>query len=471
MDSSLRIATWHPFDQFWPSPGVTPSCGECTFPSTASVDSQDASSFKIDCNSDIGHHHSATDPDPILQASAATRPAGMHRVCSAAQFSRTCDVQSLKASTRPARYSDSIIRGAESMASSNQNAPQMAVNPSAGGWSNCPSREWTVSESRQAEISETVSCPLGQQWISELHFYPGGGALLSAHVRKALLVHRLSRMDAGCELRTVTKHTTASKIGSAEWCPRDDGVVKVADYDGVISRMDVSTGHVLAEVDEHGGHRLRTIRSSTMRPGYAASAGDDGGVRLWSSDLSASAGRLEAVESALVPVKRRIWSLAWLDRNENQLLAGSAAGTLALWDIRQQQRPVVEWQAHNQACCHVAVVPCFGIVTAGADNAVRLWRGVDCSTSETAGDMLEGYFENSLMGFAAHKDAKIATGTTWGTLHVTDMKTQALVCVRQVVKDFSITSAVWGSHHEDASLLAVGCSNGRTHVLDMSSSA
>lgn len=48
------------------------------------------------------------------------------------------------------------------------------------------------------------------------------------------------------------------------------GVLTVGDYDGVISQMDVSSGHLLADRDEHNGQRYVVALLESML-GFSAS--------------------------------------------------------------------------------------------------------------------------------------------------------------------------------------------------------
>jgi WD40 repeat protein len=306
----------------------------------------------------------------------------------------------------------------------------------------------------------------GHDWICALEFHSQRPLLLAASVRKAIDLYALAvdsdAADSGGQWlagppRTV--HRAPAKLACAEWCVWAPDAIMTGDYDGVLYRVDLTTGHVLAEIDEHHGHRLCTVRHSRLRRNVAASAGDDGGVRLWGGSLSET--HLARLGSHL-----RVCSMAFSESDADLLVTGDASGYVSVWDLRQTMQPLQRWQAHGRPCCHVALSGGL-IVSAGTDSILRVWQPQALPAAPPkCVRQLQGHINvRNFVGMCVRNDGVIACGSESGCVHiygVQDAQRQPhLVCPHGCV-----SAVAWGRSLGPSALplLATGCSDGSVQV-------
>jgi WD40 repeat protein len=362
------------------------------------------------------------------------------------------------------------------------------------GWGSASSL--VAHDASTGDVS-AVSSPswAGQQWVCALDFHTRGELLLSARVKKVIEVYNAWRLpDGSCCAQPVaiSRYETPSKLATAAWCPWHDSTVTSGDYDGVINRIDVAAGKSIAEIDEHGGHRLRAVAHSPAQRGLVASCGDDGGIRLWGgADMSDAAGQLcspaprrDAGSSGAAhtahPQARLLTvnGLAWRGQSEHELIAGEAGGCVAIWDLRNHSSPLTRWHAHRRPCSHVAEGPGGNIVTAGTDSTLRVWRadaGASLGSSPPAAACeLSGHANCShFVGLSVQLAGLVATGCEQGTVHVFDAAAGADAAATKVVMHMGtggcVSSVAWerGSDGSGAPLLAAGTSDGLLRVLQL----
>lgn len=116
------------------------------------------------------------------------------------------------------------------------------------------------------------------------------------------------------------------------------------------------------------------VRTVIRQPGsnVYASAGDDGTVKVWDANLAQSAG----VRTFLTGEKKTVSlrSLAFT-ADGNQLLAGSANGTIYAWQTGQPLVPPKAIRAHRGVINSTLINPASGqLVTVSGDGAVRTWK-------------------------------------------------------------------------------------------------
>jgi E3 ubiquitin-protein ligase RFWD2 len=169
-------------------------------------------------------------------------------------------------------------------------------------------------------------------------------------------------------LAPLRAHRTAAKLSSLAWNPDQPGVVSVADYDGVVTQVDVESGHVVAEADGHGGARAWSVSHSPLRPHFAASAGADGGAALW-------AGPGLAVRAArLAPRGGAPLCGAHLSPFDANLLAlASADHSAYVYDLRRAAAPLHSLAGHGRAVSYVRFLSRQQLVTASADATLAAW--------------------------------------------------------------------------------------------------
>ena len=155
--------------------------------------------------------------------------------------------------------------------------------------------------------------------------------------------------EGGASQGPVKVHRLASKLSSLAWNPDQPGVVTVGDYDGVVVQLDLESGHLLSEQDEHGGRRVWSVSHSHLRPHLAASGSEDGTVALWSGpNLRKVAARVSPAGSAAItgvqlsPFDENALAVAWQPVGAAPgcgplLAAATSDGEVKILGLRQLQ--------------------------------------------------------------------------------------------------------------------------------------
>lgn len=302
--------------------------------------------------------------------------------------------------------------------------------------------------------------------ICALQFAARGDRLLVARVRKSFDIFRASFSPASAP-ELVARHEIAAKVTCAEWCPWRSHVALIGDGDGIINCVDTDTGQLLAEVDEHGGHGLRAIASSTLRHHCVAAAAGDGGICLWGgSSIDTQVARFGVGEA-------RVGALAWSAQHEHHLFAGDACGAVVLWDVRRAVQPVLRWCGHAGACSSIVTNLQCGVVSAGKDGTVRVWGDPSCWACGQAaprGDIGCGAARRtSFAGLAVHEDGWVATGSDAGCVLVAHSGNRH--ALSQALLPAAVTHVTWHPHAVASTgvpLLAAGDSSGLVHVAAVS---
>ncbi|KAI7846252.1 hypothetical protein COHA_000232 [Chlorella ohadii] len=210
--------------------------------------------------------------------------------------------------------------------------------------------------------------------VCALEFEEHGWLLASAGVSKQVRVYSLaSRLQhPGDEsyLRPLRCHRMPSKLSCLAWNPDAPGTVTVADYDGVLSQVDMESGHLVAEVDEHSGRRVWSVHHSVQRPHLCASASEDGTVRLWGDHalhscigvLRPSASGAPACGVRLSPFDANLAAVACADHSAY------------LYDLRRADRPLLQLAGHSRAVSYVRWLSASSLVTASTDATLALWQ-------------------------------------------------------------------------------------------------
>jgi E3 ubiquitin-protein ligase RFWD2 len=163
----------------------------------------------------------------------------------------------------------------------------------------------------------------------------------------------------------------ASKVSCLVWHPDQEGVVTCADYDGIVSQVHVSTGHLMAEVDGHSGRRVWSVCHSRLRRDLCVSTSDDGTAKLWSGrHLALCAGTIDP------PGNASICGCDFSTRDENMLAVASSDCNAYIYDLRNLRQPMMRFSGHSRPVSYVKFRPSDdSLITAGIDGTILLWGG------------------------------------------------------------------------------------------------
>lgn len=210
--------------------------------------------------------------------------------------------------------------------------------------------------------------------VCGLEFEESGWLLAAAGVSKQVRVYSLAKLleEETSENDPIRMHRLASKLSSLCWNPSKNGVVSVGDYDGVVTEIDLETGHIIDECDGHSGRRVWSVSHSKLQVGTMASASEDGNVVLWDcnrnvvmkisphSDIGGSMSPITGVQMS-----------PW-DANLVSIASASSCGYI--YDIRYHNRPLRVLQGHQRPVSYVKFLDQNTLVTAGIDSSLIAWN-------------------------------------------------------------------------------------------------
>lgn len=256
--------------------------------------------------------------------------------------------------------------------------------------------------------------------VCGMEFEEHGWLLATAGVSKQVRVYSLASLLASNDYESISStsqqyqyptvvHRLASKLSSLAWNPDQPGVVTVGDYDGVVVQLDLESGHLVAEQDEHCGRRVWSVSHSHLRPHVAASGSEDGTAALW-----AGAG-LQQVAGRVSPGgKASITGVHLSPYDENALAVACADAHAYVYDLRQLSAPVVTLHGHSRPVSYVKFLDRSTLVTAAIDATLAAWDlsspRSELSSSSSAGCSIGRVLTTPQKVFKGHSNCKNFVG-------------------------------------------------------------
>jgi E3 ubiquitin-protein ligase RFWD2 len=243
------------------------------------------------------------------------------------------------------------------------------------------------------ELGNFVGCPRSMNTVREvaqkpwdvvsgLEFEERGWLLATAGVSKQVRVYSLSKLweeSADLNVRNenlsrdpIRMHRLASKLSSLAWNPFRAGVVSVGDYDGVLTEIDLETGHILHESDEHSGRRVWSVCHCSIQRGRLASGAEDGTVAIWDSSrdvvlrISPTVNRGKS-KSPVTGIQISPW-------DSNLLCVSSADSNAYVYDLRNTASPMRVLAGHSRPVSYVKFLDQSTVVTAAIDSSLTSWN-------------------------------------------------------------------------------------------------
>lgn len=254
--------------------------------------------------------------------------------------------------------------------------------------------------------------------VCGLEFEEHGWLLASAGVSKQVRVYSLAKMleeyetlnerEAeinGVQSHPLRVHRLSSKLSSLAWNPDKPGVVAVGDYDGVITEVDIETGHLVSESDEHAGRRIWSVSYSALRGNLMASASDSGSVAIWSNQNCPSMVMSIKPTNDTTPLTG-VHLSPW----DDNLIAVSATDKKAyVYDLRNPSQALHVLQGHSRPLSYVKFLDKNTIISAAIDSSLVSWN---CQTGEQ-GISYKGHHNNKhFVGLSVRsEDGLLACGS------------------------------------------------------------
>ncbi len=203
--------------------------------------------------------------------------------------------------------------------------------------------------------------------------------------------------QAGAPLQV---HRLASKLSSLCWNPDQPGVVTVGDYDGVVVQIDLESGHLVSEKDEHLGRRVWSVSHSHLRPHLAASGSEDGTVALWAGQ------GLQQIAARLRPSGKAAITGVQLSPFDENAVAVACADTCAyLYDLRMLTAPIVTLHGHSRPVSYVKYLDRNTVVTASIDATLASWDLTHSAASTVSPG--GGYISNTSVLTSLHVSSEV----------------------------------------------------------------
>jgi E3 ubiquitin-protein ligase RFWD2 len=219
--------------------------------------------------------------------------------------------------------------------------------------------------------------------VCGMEFEPHGWLLATAGVSKQVRLYSLANaLEGGNHIEQSSPlrvHRLASKLSSLTWHPDQPGVATVGDYDGVVVQLDLESGHVVAEGDEHSGRRVWSVSHSQSKPHLVASASEDGSVIFWAGNFLAEVvGKLTpnpnlAKSGGNCNHCTAVTAVQFSPFDEYGLAVACADSRAYVYDLRRTSHPVSILQGHSRPVSYVKYLSRDALVTASTDATLKTW--------------------------------------------------------------------------------------------------
>lgn len=172
---------------------------------------------------------------------------------------------------------------------------------------------------------------------------------------------RNNNLDLHCPIREIS---CKSKLSCISWNPYIQSQICAADYEGLLTVYDASTGMPICALEEHE-KRCWSVDFSTTDPTRLASGSDDCYVKLWSVKSRKSICTMDG--------KANICSVRFHPEKGHLLAFGSADHNVHLYDLRYASKPLDILKGHKKAVSYVRFADASSLVSASTDCTLKLW--------------------------------------------------------------------------------------------------
>jgi len=219
--------------------------------------------------------------------------------------------------------------------------------------------------------------------------------------------------DSGpAEHPAMITHRMPARVCSMSWSPADEHLLAMGDTDGVLWQMDVSSGHVLNEIDEHGGEKLWSISYNPWQSSVIAASSGKACVKLWDTSTSGS-----PVGTIMLPRKMPVCCVEFSAFSENLLALASADHNVYLYDVRNPSEPQNVLTGHSRPVSYVQFMSESRLVSSSIDGSALLWEGINTSSPVVARTYRDHKNEKSFSGLSVSSSNLIACGSEDGSAY------------------------------------------------------
>lgn len=197
----------------------------------------------------------------------------------------------------------------------------------------------------------------------------------------------------------------SNKISCVTWSAYHKNVLASADYGGIVSLWDASTGQRFKHFEGHE-KRCWSVDFNRMDPKMIASGSDDGKVKLWSLNENRSTHTIVA--------KANVCCVKFNPSSSHHLAFGSADHYVHYYDLRNLSRPVIVFKGHKKAVSYTKFLNDTELVSASTDSQLKLWTTEESNSVRTFNGHIN---DKNFVGLATDGDY-IACGSENNSLYV-----------------------------------------------------
>lgn len=270
-----------------------------------------------------------------------------------------------------------------------------------------------------AHVYNTYQPPLKGRWdiVCSLDFTKDGGLLAAGVVSKQVRIYNVRELldgwtssgdqAEGAEEPAIV-HRLSSKVSAVCWSAFENGAATIGDYDGVLTHMDMCSGHIIAELEAHDGRRICSVAYSSRNHYLCGSASEDRSAKIWAGrNLSENVAKISPTSNASV------CSVDFSQNSDQELALACSDTNVYLYDLRQLNEPLRTLRGHTRPASYVKYMGDNKLLSSSIDGTVALW---DLQTSQATNEpqvVFHGHKnEKNFVGLAAHSACSVvATGS------------------------------------------------------------
>ncbi|XP_061368334.1 protein SPA1-RELATED 4-like isoform X2 [Gastrolobium bilobum] len=190
----------------------------------------------------------------------------------------------------------------------------------------------------------------------------------------------------------VAEMVSWSKLSSVCWNTYIKSQIASSNFEGVVQLWDVTRSQVQSEMREHE-QRVWSIDFSSADPTILASGSDDGSVKLWSINQGVSVGTIKT--------NANVCCVQFPMDFAHFLAFGSADHQIYYYDLRNLKMPLCTLVGHNRTVSYIKFVDSVSLVSASTDNTLKLWDLSMCASR---------VIDSPIQSFTGHMNVKNFVG-------------------------------------------------------------
>lgn len=260
--------------------------------------------------------------------------------------------------------------------------------------------------------------------ISGLDFKRGTDFLASVSTSKEVCVFRLNTNACEGSLGDVHDPMWTHRLAGRPCCAcwnNESTVVSVGDNEGVVTQVEVESGHIFCEKDiiTNGKPVLDLTRQRNFSSTCLLSAGGDGSVRLWSRDLCNGLDIIGEGKRGSVPA----CAVAFSPVDPYKIAVALSSSEVLSFDVRHPEKPLSSFLVGSCPTAHLEYLENGDLVCSNLNSEISVWaaKHLDAGGNDvvyTKRKVCRGHRQTkNFVGLSTQRNL-IATGSEDGNAYV-----------------------------------------------------